>query len=121
MPDGDAEVLADGWTEYGAAHRDEENQRVRTLTTESLAVLMPFKVQEIIIIPAMIEIDDVVSDSFRINLLTYRFRPQLAHLQRFQDNCLALAGFQNLHPPFLPEHMRRHYLSPRQEGRPART
>ena len=93
----------------------------RTLTTESLAVLMPFKVQEIIIIPAMIEIDDVVSDSFRINLLTYRFRPQLAHLQRFQDNCLALAGFQNLHPPFLPEHMRRHYLSPRQEGRPART
>lgn len=47
MPDGDAEVSADGWTEYGAAHRDEENQRVRTLTTESLAVLMPFKVQEI--------------------------------------------------------------------------
>ena len=93
----------------------------RTLTTESLAVLMPFKVQEIIIIPAMIEIDDVVNDSFRIDLLTYRFRPQLAHLQRFQDNCLALAGFQNLHPPFLPEHMRRHYLSPRQEGRPART
>ena len=28
VPDGDAEVSADGWTEYGAAHRDEENQRV---------------------------------------------------------------------------------------------
>lgn len=47
MPNGNAEVSADGRIEYGAAHRDEENQRVRTLTTESLAVLMPFKVQEI--------------------------------------------------------------------------
>ena len=47
VPDGDAEVSADGWTEYGAPSVRAKNQCLPNSHHGGLAVLMPFKVQEI--------------------------------------------------------------------------
>ena len=47
MPDGNFEVAASGWLEYGTALWHPKDQCRNTLTTESTAVLIPFHTQEI--------------------------------------------------------------------------